>query len=930
MLRIERITVDYTENPEGIAGTPGFSWILASDRRNTVQVFYHLEIALDREFTQKVYEREEKTEKSIHHRYQDFPMQSLTRYYWRVEVSDNHGEKSGFCAPGSFVTGLMEPGEWKAEFVSAETEADKDNSKGTYLRKQFAKKGKVREAYVCATALGLYQLYLNGRRVGQDEMTPGWTSYHKHLCYQVYDVTGQLQEPGTECCIGALVGAGYYKGEMGFLHLRNYYGTRTGFLCQLRIVYEDGSREEVCTDESWQGRDSPILFSEIYDGEIYDARLETEGWCSPGSMEGNGSSPDAAGQVNMAERGSGFRNGSPGVADPLDSTADPWRNVSVVPFDKRVLSSQSGGKVGRMEEFPAQRIFVTPKGELVADFGQNMAGWVTGVLHNTKAGDRLELRCFETLDQDGNVYTENLRAAKAAFVYYCRGGEREEFCPHFTYMGFRYVYIAASPCEMRAEDLKACALYSRMEQTGYFHCSNEDLNRLWSNITWGLKSNFLDIPTDCPQRDERLGWTGDAQIFCRTASYIMNTYLFFEKWLKDVAADQTPEGGVPHIVPDIVTPYIGKVHDWLLSQGTHSAAGWADVAVLNPWNLYLTFGDEQILRDQYESMKAWIRFMESHGDGVTWDYRLQFGDWVALDAEEGSYYGATPTELTCAAYYAYSTGIFAKIAGILGVEEDAAYFGALAEQARKGFGERYFDPETKGMRVQTQTAHIIALYFDLTPEEYRTQTVKELLDLLAAEDGHLVTGFLGTPYFTHVLSGNGHLKEAYELLLKEDFPSWLYQVKQGASTVWEHWDGMRPDGSMWSPDMNSFNHYAYGAVGEWMVRVMAGLELQEREPGYHRTLLYPRPGGRLASVTGRYESRYGTVGCGWKLAGNRLEVSYQIPANTRADIRLDHVVSVADFDGMEYHVDEKGTLTAETGSGQYRICVLLDDDAGDA
>ncbi|MCM1064508.1 MAG: glycoside hydrolase family 78 protein [Eubacterium sp.] len=896
MLHIEKITVDHTQDPVGVTGTPGFAWILSSDRRSTMQASYRLEIALDEEFSRKVFEIEEETERSVHHRYADFLLQSLTRYYWRVEVMDNHGEKSGFCAPGSFVTGLMGQGEWKAEFISAESEADKDNSRGTYLRKQFAKKGKVREAYVCSTALGLYQLYLNGTRIGQDEMTPGWTSYHKHLCYQVYDVTEQLQGSEPECCLGALLGAGWYKGEMGFLHLRNYYGTRTGLLCQLRIVYEDGSVEEICSDESWQGKDSPVLFSEIYDGEIYDARLETEGWCSPG--------------IPQNRFGAGAQD-------------DGWRAVSVIPFDKSALTSQFAGKVGRMEEFPAGRLFTTPKGELVADFGQNMSGWVMGVLHNTKAGDKLEIRCFETLDKDGNVYRENLRAAKATYVYYCKGAEREEYCPHFTYMGFRYAHIANVPCQIREEDIRACALYSRMEQTGYFHCSDQDLNQLWSNITWGLKSNFLDIPTDCPQRDERLGWTGDAQIFCRTASYIMDTYLFYEKWLRDVAADQTPEGGVPHVVPDIITPYIGKVEDWLLSQGTHSAAAWADVAVLNPWNLYLTFGDEQILRDQYESMKAWIRFMESHGDGITWNYRLQFGDWVALDAEEGSYYGATPTELTCAAYYAYSTGIFAKIAEILGAAEDAASFGALAERIRKGFGEIYFDPATTGMKVQTQTAHIIALCFGLTPEEYRPQTVRELLDLLAKENGHLVTGFVGTPYFLHALSGNGHLKEAYDLLLKDDFPSWLYQVRQGATTVWEHWDGIRPDGSMWSPDMNSFNHYAYGAVGEWMARVMAGLEIQECAPGYRRPLLYPQPGGGLDFVTGRYESQYGTVECSWKLAGNRLEVSYQIPANTTADIRLDHVVSVEDFDGMAYHVDGNGTLTAEAGSGTYRVRVIL-------
>jgi len=794
-------------------------------------------------------------------------------------------------------------------------------------------------------------------------MTPGWTSYHKHLCYQVYDVTGQLRESEDSCCIGALVGAGYYKGEMGFLHLRNYYGTRTAFLCQLRIIYEDGAVEEICTDESWQGLDSPVLFAEIYDGEIYDARLETEDWCMPvlpeersigdvcpeearsedicfgGSEDRNRSGMPDPGSDQAPQDSDSVDRDSSGMPDPdsdqisQDSDSEdrnrcsmPYgrqRAVSRLPFDKSVLTSQFAGKVGRMEEFPAKRIFVTPKGELVADFGQNMSGWVSGVLHNTRAGDKLEIRCFETLDKDGNVYTENLRKAKAAYVYYCRGGRREQYCPHFTYMGFRYAWIVSAPCEIKAEDIKAYALYSRMRQTGYFHCSNQDLNQLWSNITWGLKSNFLDIPTDCPQRDERLGWTGDAQIFCRTASYIMDTYLFFEKWLRDVAADQTPEGGVPHVVPDIITPYIGKAHDWLLSQGTHSAAAWADVAVLNPWNLYLTYGDRQILKDQYGSMKAWIQFMESHAEGIVWNYKLQFGDWVALDAEEGSYYGATPNELVCAAYYAYSARIFAKAAGILGIKEDAAYFGALGEKLKKGFGERYFDPETKGMRVQTQTAHILALYFDLTPEEYRQQTVKELVDLLAKENGHLVTGFVGTPYFTHALSQNGHLKEAYELLLKDDFPSWLYQVRQGATTVWEHWDGIRPDGSMWSPDMNSFNHYAYGSIGEWMVRVMAGLEIRENEPGYHRALLYPRPGGGLTFVTGRYESRYGTVECGWRLSGNRLEVSCQVPANTAADIRLDNVASVEDSGGLDYQVDESGTLTAKAGSGQYKVCVIL-------
>lgn len=874
-LQIKRITVEYAENPVGIAKSPRFSWLLESEERDTRQTGYTLEIALDEDFEQIIYRKCEETDCSVHNRYEDFVMKSLTKYFWRVDVMDNHGNHSGFCRPGFFVTGFLDNVEWKAGFITAERETDAENSRGTWLRKGFEIRDEINHAYICVTALGLYQLYLNHERVGEDEMTPGWTSYRKHLCYQMYDVTGQLTASGKSCELRALVGAGYYKGKMGFLHLRNNYGDRTAFLCELHIVYRDGSEQVIKTDETWQGANSPVLFSEIYDGEIYDARLEGR---------------------------------------------ETWHPVQTVAFDKNVLTAQAYGKVAVMEEFAAARLFTTPAGELVADFGQNMAGWVRLRLHDTKPGEKLEIRCFEALDKDGNVYTENLRSAKAALIYYCKGAVQEECIPHFTYMGFRYAWIGSAPGTVQAEDITACALYSRMEQTGFFRCTNPDLNRLWSNITWSLKSNFFDIPTDCPQRDERMGWTGDAQIFCRTASYIMNTFLFFEKWLVDVAADQTKEGGVPHVVPDIITPNIEKANDWLLSQGTHSAAAWADVAVLNPWNLYLTFGDRQILLDQYDSMRAWIRFMETHADGIIWNYKLQFGDWVALDAAEGSYLGATPNDLTCTAYYAYSTGIFAKIAGVLGRDEDEAYFGALAEKIKDGFAERFFDPVTKGMTVQTQTAHIIALYFGLTPEAYREQTVKELLELLAKEGGHLVTGFVGTPYFTHALSQNGHLREAYELLLKEDFPSWLYQVKRGATTVWEHWDGIKPDGSMWSADMNSFNHYAYGSIGEWLVRVAAGIEIDEKNPGYRRAVLYPRPGGGLRSVQASYESQYGAVGCAWawNREGDVLTVVYIVPANAGATLCLDTEFEITDTEGLEFKADGN-RLAAEVGSGVYRI-----------
>ncbi|MDE7045660.1 MAG: alpha-L-rhamnosidase, partial [Acetatifactor sp.] len=388
-------------------------------------------------------------------------------------------------------------------------------------------------------------------------------------------------------------------------------------------------------------------------------------------------------------------------------------------------------------------------------------------------------------------------------------------------------------------------------------------------------------------------------------------------WLRDVAADQTAEGGVPHVVPDIIS---GKEeNDWLLSQGTHSAAAWADVAVINPWTLYLVFGDREILEEQYDSMRKWIDFMREHSTDYIWNYRLQFGDWVALDAEEGSYFGATPNDLTCTAYFAYSTGLFAKIAGILGREEDAASYHGLYERIVEKFRETFFR-EDGVMTAQTQTAHILALHFDLVPEAFREKTAARLAELLEKENGHLVTGFVGTPYFCHALSRNGYEKEAYELLLKEDFPSWLYQVKMGATTVWEHWDGMKPDGTMWSPDMNSFNHYAYGAVGDWLYRVVLGMEIDEKDPGYHHSIISPQTGDAFDFAEGTYESIYGSLKVRWEKAegGEARRLRITVPHNTAAEIRLEKGAEQIRAEGLRFEA-KGGVFTAKCGSGEWEI-----------
>ena len=880
MLKIISLTTDYLTYPVGISDLPQFAWVIGSDKSNVIQKTYHLQVSLDPNFTNPVFDSGVvESSKSAHVKPLGLELRSATRYHVRVRISDGQ-EHSPWSEPAGFTTALLSHEEWKGKFISAETEADADNSKGTYVRRGFRVRQEVASAMVFSTALGLYKLYINGSKVGTDELTPGWTSYKKHLVYQTYDVTPLIQKGDN--VIGAMLGAGWYKGVMGFELQRNNYGNRTALLCQLEITYSDGSKDILVTDETWKGMDSPVLFSEIYDGETYDARLEIEGWNCPG-FDGSG-----------------------------------WRSVEQIPYDMSVLTAQAGSKVTGVETIRPKEFITTPQGDTVIDFGQNLTGWVRFRVKG-KAGDRVVLRHFEILDAKGNVYLDNLRQAKQMVSYTLKGGSEEIFHPNFTFQGFRHVKVEEYPGEVRLENFEAVVVHSEMKPTGRFECSNPDINGLQHNILWGLKGNFVDIPTDCPQRDERLGWTGDAQIFCRTASFLMNTYTFFSKWLRDVEADQTEEGGVPHVVPDIAT---GKVKgNWLLMQGTHSAAAWADVAVIMPWTLYLTFGDTEILKKQYGSMKAWIDFMDRHSENHLWKYKLQFGDWVALDAREGSYFGATPNDLVCNAYFVYSAGLFSKIAKILGNDADYRKYSGLRKEVLEAFQREFFLPDGS-MTARTQTAHILALHFDLVPEEFRERTINTLVELLEENGGHLVTGFVGTPYFCHALSSNGRLKEAYDLLLKDDFPSWLYQVKVGATTIWEHWDGIKPDGTLWSPNMNSFNHYAYGAVGEWLYRVVAGIEPDEREAGYKHTVINPHIGGGLDYVRAGYSSVYGEVGVSWEVKDDIVELEVEIPHNTTATVILNQAKSVCDAAGQMFERIGAG-LSADVGSGKYRFTYLI-------
>ncbi len=830
-LAVTHLTADYLPSPMGIVAPPQFAWQLTSTARNVLQTACRLWVYDDAALRVPLWDSGLLSRQdSAHYRPETLPLESARRYWWRVWVQA--GDEEAISEPATFITGLMDG--FAGDMITCESAEDAARSHVTAVSKTIAIDGEVEEAYLYCTALGLYQAFVDGKRVGDAELAPGWTSYHKHLCYQTYDVTAALTA-GTHH-FSAWLGVGWYKGRMGFLNTSNNYGERTAFLGQIEIRYRDGRRQRVLTDTSFVGADTPITFSDIYDGEVCDARL-------------------------------GLHHTRP---------------TAVLPFEKHVLTAQAGGYCRVMERLPVQQVIVTPKGETVLDFGQNHAGVVEFRVQG-KAGQSAALQCFEVLDSEGNVYTDNLRSAKQTIRYTLGETGQAVYRPAFTFQGYRYAHILEWPCEVCAQDFTALVIHTDMETIGGFECSDPLLNRLWENIRWGLKSNFVDIPTDCPQRDERMGWTGDAQIFSATACMIANTYPFFDKWLTDLACDQTAEGGVPHVVPDTLTDAKRAEDNWLVREGTHSAAAWADAAVIIPWNLYLAYGDTAILRKQYNSMAAWVRFMKNHAEDGMWQYRLQLGDWVALDAQEGSYFGATPLEITSTAYYAYSARLMAKVAAILEKPEDAAQFAAIAQEAQTAFVQHFFTKDGR-MTAQTQTAHVLALHFDLVPEAWRAQTLAGLVRLVEERNGHLVTGFVGTPYIAHALSDNGAWDAAFALLMKRDFPSWLYQVGKGATTVWEHWDGIKPDGTMWSAGMNSFNHYAYGAIGEWMVKNIGGLRVDERMPGYRHSILAPQVGGGLTFAKVSEQTVYGELAVAWRLAGGTLTVQATVPCNTTATL----------------------------------------------
>jgi alpha-L-rhamnosidase len=881
---VEELTCEYHTNPVGIdVQNPRLSWKIVSDKENVFQTAYEIRVAdspsnLNRKNRLIWNSGKVSSDQSVNVEYNGPVLESMQRVYWQVRVWDNQNKATKWSDPAFWETGILNPELWTASWITMENEKEMEGSKPShFLRKEFATSKSIKTARIYVSALGLYELYLNGEKVGDELFTPGWTSYKKRIQYQTYDVTDMIKPNNA---LGAILGDGWYRGNIGFRNQRNYYGDKLALIAQLQITYSDGSTETIGTDESWKATTGPIIFSDIYNGETYDARLEMPGWAT---------------------------------SDFNDSS---WGTVAHLDHPKNILIAPQGVPVKAVEEISPIEIITTPKGETVFDMGQNMVGWVRLKVQG-KRGDAVTLKFAEVLDKEGNFYIENLRAAKATDVYILKGEGEEIYEPRFTFHGFRYVKLENFPGTPQLDDITGVVIYSDMEPTGTFACSDSLINQLQHNIQWGQKGNFLDVPTDCPQRDERLGWTGDAQVFAPTAAFNFNVAPFYTKWMKDVAADQGPDGKVNHVVPDVLN-------------GAGGSTAWADAAIIVPWQTYLAYGDKRILEEQYSSMKAWVEYMKNRaGDDYLWIGDTHYGDWLAFATTRSDYPGATTEkDLIATAYFSYSSGLLAKIAEILGKSDDAEKYSALSGKVKNAFINEFVTPGGR-LVSHTQTAYSLALAFDLLPENL----VPKAAEYLAGDVDkfkHLTTGFVGTPLLCKTLSDHGYEDLAFMLLNRKDYPSWLYPVTQGATTIWERWDGQKPDGTFQNAGMNSFNHYAYGAIGEWLYNYVAGIQIDPENPGYKHFFLAPHPGGGLTHAKAVYKSMYGEIKSDWKIEGNQMIYDVTIPANTSATITLPSasvnevlrndapLKSVSD----NFHQND-GSVTLKLGSGEYRFSYPL-------
>ena len=703
-------------------------------------------------------------------------------------------------------------------------------------------KKNIKKATLYASAMGIYNAFIDGEKVYDAVLTPGFTSYENRVLYQKYDVTDMIKND-SEISFG--VGQGWAVGRFGYANTNHFFANYTSLIAELELVFTDGSKELIGTDDRWSVYSSVVTMTEIYDGETVDLTKE----------------PKLIGKAIYSDV-------------------------------KSKLEPQRGEWIKEQERLDAIKLIRTPKGECVIDFGQNMTGYVEVRVKGNR-GDRIVIRHAEVLDKDGNFYTANLRKAKNENTYIL-SGENDVFKPTYSFQGFRYIQLVEYPFEeVDLSSFTAVAVYSDMKRTGTFVSGNEKINQLYHNIIWGQRSNFLDIPTDCPQRDERLGWTGDAQVFAKTASINYDTEKFFKKWLRDVALEQDENGAVWGIVPHC------------LKGTTRIGAAWGDAACIIPWEIYVSYGNKPLLKKHYPMMKKWVEYIHGVGpEEYLWLTGYHYGDWLAMDAGEDSYVGATSCDLIASAFFAYSLSLLIKAGKAIG--EDVSVYEELYKNVRRRFREYFMEngmpkevlpfteikPDKKESVVDhlhlgmTQTAITLILKFGLAEPNEKEALTEKLVDLIRENGGKMSTGFVGTPYILHALSENGRADVAYSLLFAEHNPSWLYSVLHGATTMWEHWNSIKEDGSFWSHYMNSFNHYAYGSVFDWIFGVAIGIKPSEDDVAYKTVTIEPHPNKQLGFADASINTRNGKIRVHWYYKGDDVYYEIEIPNGVTARLTL--------------------------------------------
>lgn len=893
MLRVTNLRCNHLTTPLTVGSEPPwFSWQLGSDERGVVPTSCRVRVG-------DVWDSGEVPAGISGLSYTGPPLQGLTSYRWTVDV-----KAGGEVARGE---ATLEVGpltkDWTGQWISLPRPRDvhENHRPLPYLRHRFDLPVAPVKARLYITAGGLYRASLNGTRVGHDELTPGWTDYRKRVHFQGYDVTGQLRSGPN--MIGAVLADGWYSGSVGPFAPRELYGKEPCLLAELVMWWPDGTRSSVVTGDHWEGRFGPILAADLLGGQIEDSRLRIGGWAEPRSENGAGEDSvweDRAGEDGVRENG---------VGEDRVRENSVWKAVTLEDGPEGLL-------VGQPCQPPRVVTTLTPRsvteplpGSYVFDLGQNMVGRARLRLR-APAGTIVRLRHAEMLNRDGTLYTENLRVAGATDTYIAAGEGDEVFEPEFTFHGFRYVEVTGLPYAPAVEDLTGVVVSSAPETTGHFECSNPMVNQLQSNIRWSQLGNFLEVPTDCPQRDERLGWMGDAQVFAPTACFNADVAAFFLKWLADVSDAQPTEGEFTDVAPVCQLPPGIELQA--------AAPGWGDAGVIVPWVVYQWYGDRRAIERMYSSAAAWVDRIHKINPDLLWSNGrgFDFGDWLSIEAD-------TPKDLLGTAYFAHSASIVSEMARSLDRNDDAAAYEDLSERIAAAFRDAYVATDGR-IAGGTQTAYALAISFDLLTEDQTKAAGEHLAADVEARGVRLSTGFLGVAHLLPALTRTGRLDLAYDLLLSDRFPSWGYPIRHGATTMWERWDGWTEEQGFQTPAMNSFNHYCFGSVGAWMYSIIGGLRSDTSKPGWGGVIVEPRPGGGITWARCSYDSARGPVTCGWSIDGSGFNVTTTIPPGATAEIRLPlsagQVISESGSPVTDAGLRD-GVTHIEIGSGRYAFTV---------